>query len=128
MCFKNWLENGMVFINGKPLKIFSEISWEKHPKFEGVFMKTIFTGADSNNNLSSMIVRIEPDCEIGNHNHQGKSELHEILEGDGFAEVGNIRINYFAGVISFIPENTQHKITAGEKGMILLAKFTPPLN
>jgi len=125
---ENWLENGRVYINGKVFKNISDIPWVKHPKFEGVFMKNIFTGFDSNNNLSAMIVKIEPHHEIGNHIHEGKAELHEIIEGDGVAIVDNASINYYPGVISFIPCDIQHKINAGDKGMILLAKFTPPLN
>ncbi|MFH0975395.1 MAG: AraC family ligand binding domain-containing protein [Spirochaetota bacterium] len=124
----NWLENGSVFINGEKLNNTSSIQWEKHPKFEGVFIKNLFTGSDSNNNLSAMIVKIEPNHEIGNHIHEGKAELHEIIDGDGEAMVDNTTLNYYPGVISLIPGNILHNIKAGKKGMILLAKFTPPLN
>lgn len=124
----NWVENGMVYINGKKFKSISDIPWIKHPKFEGVFMKNIFTGSESNNNFSFMIVKIEPDHEIGNHIHEGKAELHEIIDGNGVAIVDNKSINYKSGVVSYIPGNISHSIKAGDKGMILLAKFTPPLN
>ncbi|HPG30089.1 MAG TPA: cupin domain-containing protein [bacterium] len=128
MRFEKWLENGTVYINGKKIKNFSEIPWSRHQKFEGVFMKNLFCGLDSDNNLSSMIVKIEPHHEIGNHIHEGKSELHEILAGKGIGTVGDKKIDYCPGVVSFIPADIPHKITAGEEEMIILAKFTPPLN
>jgi quercetin dioxygenase-like cupin family protein len=124
----DWIENGMVYINEKELENISSISWIKHPKFKGVFMKNLFTGSDSNNNLSAMIVKIEPNHEIGNHIHEGKAELHEIINGEGIAMVNNTSINYFPGVISFIPGDILHNIKAGDKGLTLLAKFTPSLN
>jgi quercetin dioxygenase-like cupin family protein len=124
----NWIENGMVYINGKGLSSILSIPWAKHPIFEGVYTKNLFTGLNSNNNLSAMIVKIEPHHEIGNHIHEGKAELHEIIEGEGVAIVDNISINYSSGVISFIPGDILHSVKAGDKGLILLAKFTPPLN
>ena len=75
-----------------------------------------------------MIVKIEPQHEIGNHIHEGKAELHEIISGEGTAVVGNSKINYKPGVISFIPGDVSHSIKASDKGIILSAKFTPPLN
>ncbi len=121
-------ENGTVYINGEKAGSVPGIEWTKHPKFNGVFTKNLFTGKDSSNNLSAMIVKIEPDHFIGLHTHEGKSELHEVISGDGTATVEDYEISYRPGVISFIPADTAHSIRAGERGMILLAKFTPPLN
>jgi len=124
----HWIENGFIYINGKELRNISTISWDKHPKFEGVYTKNLFTSIDSNNNLSAMIVKIEPNCEIGNHIHNGKSELHEIIDGNGIALINQTSVNYFSGIVSFIPSDVPHSIKAGDKGLLLLAKFTPPLN
>lgn len=124
----NLIEKGMIYINGKEFNRISSIPWIKHPKFKGVFMKNIITGSESNNNLSSMIVKIEPHHEIGDHIHEGKSELHEIIDGNGEALIDGKNIKYMRGVISLIPGNILHSIKAGGNGMILLAKFTPSLN
>ncbi len=128
MCNTNSLINGIVYTNGKKTMNISDIPWNKHSKFEGVYIKNLLTASESNNNLSAMIVKIDPECEIGIHIHEESAELHEIIEGKGEAIVGNNTIDYYSGVVSFIPANIPHKIKANEKGIILLAKFTPPLN
>ena len=122
------LENNAIYINGEMILEISNIQWDKHPKFLGVFTKTLLTGKDSNNNLSAMIVKIDPYHEIGDHIHDGKYELHEIISGDGVGIVDNKKIEYKAGVVSLIPGNIHHSVKAGDNGIILLAKFTPPLN
>ncbi|MCL1864769.1 MAG: cupin domain-containing protein [Spirochaetes bacterium] len=122
------LENNTIFINGEKVDEISNIKWNNHPKFSGVFTKTLFTGKDSSNNLSAMIIKIEPNHEIGDHIHKGKYELHEIISGYGIGIVGDKKIEYKAGVVSLIPNDIRHSVKAGDNGIILLAKFTPPLN
>ena len=122
------LENNTIYINGESIDKISNIKWDKHPKFSGVFTKTLLTSKNSSNNLSAMIVKIDPLHEIGDHIHEGKYELHEILSGDGIGTIEDKKIEYKTGVISLIPGDIHHSIKAGDNGMILLAKFTPPLN
>ena len=122
------LENGTVYIHGEKIDGISNIKWDKHPKFAGVFTKTLFTGKDSNNNLTAMIVKIDPNHEIGDHIHEGRYELHEIISGYGIGTVEDKKIEYKSGIISLIPSDIHHSIKAGDDGMTLLAKFTPPLN
>lgn len=122
------LEDNTIYINGKKIDKISNIDWVKHPKFTGVFMKTLLTGKDSSNNLSAMIVKIDPNYEIGDHIHEGKYELHEIISGYGIGIIGDEKIKYKPGVVSLIPGDIHHSIKAGVNGIILLAKFTPPLN
>ena len=122
------LENNTIYINGEKLIEISNITWDKHPKFSGVFTKTLFTSKDSNNNLSAMIVKIDPLHEIGDHIHEGTYELHEILSGEGIGIIEDKKIEYKPGVVSLIPGDIHHSIKAGDSGIILLAKFTPPLN
>jgi quercetin dioxygenase-like cupin family protein len=121
-------ENGIIFINGVELGKVSNTDWQKHPKFEGVFTKNLFSGKDSSNNLSAMLVKIDPICEIGNHIHEGKAELHEVIYGEGVALVNDKSIAYKPGIISFIPADVHHSVKANNSGLVLLAKFTPPLN
>ena len=120
-------ENGFFYTNGENNVDISKINWKKHPKFPGVFMKSLIFGKNTGNKLSAIIVKIEPQHEIGNHIHEGKAELHEIICGEGIAIIGNKKVNYKPGVISFIPGDVPHCIKAEEKEMILFAKFTPAL-
>jgi quercetin dioxygenase-like cupin family protein len=128
MNISDLINDGNVIINGRKVRAISDVSWNKHPKFDGVFTKNIFVGSESNNNINALIVKIEPNNEIGMHNHEGKYELHEIIDGNGEAIIGNTKVEYFPGVVSLIPSDIRHCIKAGPKGLILLAKFTPSLN
>jgi quercetin dioxygenase-like cupin family protein len=125
---KTLFELGTIYINGVELNKTDTIEWQKHPKFVGVFTKCLFSAKDSSNNLSAMLVKIEPNCEIGNHIHEGKAELHEVIYGDGVTLVNDKSIVYKPGIISFIPADVPHSVKANNNGLILLAKFTPPLN
>jgi quercetin dioxygenase-like cupin family protein len=125
---KTVFETGSVYINGVELNKTYNIEWQKHPKFNGVFTKGLFSGKDSGNNLSAMLVKIEPDCEIGNHIHEGKAELHEVIYGEGVALVNDKNIVYKPGVISLITADVPHSVKANNSGLVLLAKFTPPLS
>lgn len=122
------MDNEIVYFSGTKVAAIDELAWNEHPGFKGVFMKNMLCGCQTNQKLSTHLVKILPHCEIGDHMHDGKSELHEILEGQGVAIVNNTEIHYEKGTVSFIPENMQHKITAGEQGLLLMAKFTPALN
>jgi quercetin dioxygenase-like cupin family protein len=121
-------EMGTIYINGVEFNKTGNIEWQKHPKFNGVFTKSLFSGKDSGNNLSAMLVKIEPNCEIGNHIHEGKAELHEVIYGEGVTLVNEKSVAYKPGVISLIPADVPHSVKANNNGLVLLAKFTPPLN
>jgi len=125
---KTVFESGIIYINGIELNKTDSIEWQKHSKFAGVFTKSLFSGKDSNNNLSAMLVKIEPNCEIGNHTHEGKAELHEVIYGEGVTLVNDKSIVYKPGIISLIPADVPHSVKANNSVLILLAKFTPPLN
>jgi quercetin dioxygenase-like cupin family protein len=125
---KTVFELGTIYINGMELNKTDNIEWQKHPKFDGVFTKNLFSGKDSGNNLSAMLVKIEPNCEIGNHIHEGKAELHEVVYGEGVILVNDKSIVYKSGIVSLISADIPHSVKANNNGLILLAKFTPPLN
>lgn len=125
---KTAFENGMIVVNGATVGKISDIPWSRHPKFEGVFLKNLFDGKESNNNFSQQLVKIEGGCEIGNHIHEGKAELHEVLFGEGKTIVNQTAVEYRPGIISLIPANVPHSVKAHADGLIMLAKFTPPLN
>jgi len=120
------IEEGKVYhLNKKDL--ISDLEWNAHPKFKGVFLKHLVKGADTNNKFSAHIVKVEAGCEIGEHVHEINLELHEILEGDGIGFVMDKEIKYNLGTFVVIPENIKHKVIAKESNLYLFAKFFPAL-
>lgn len=107
---------------------FSEILWNKHPAFEGVELKHIVTAKQTNGQFSFHLVRISPNKKIGNHVHKIQLETHEVISGNGVCINNGTTIAYEPGVITILPMNVPHEVTASEDGLYLFAKFMPALN
>ncbi|HYH01797.1 MAG TPA: cupin domain-containing protein [Bacillota bacterium] len=122
----NQLETGVVYVNGRGLAQLAALSWQNHPKFAGVAIKNILM--DEVKYLTMMLVKLEPGHEISLHVHEDQAELHQILEGDGTAVIDQTVLKYSPGTLSLIPSNIPHQVKAGEKGLLLMAAFTPQLN
>jgi quercetin dioxygenase-like cupin family protein len=125
-CAASSFESGTIFFDGR-LSYTDEIEWSPHPAFTGVYLKHLITGKQTDNQVSCHLVRINPGCELGMHAHCGKSELHEVVEGNGHCEIGLIQLIYNCGTIAFIRADESHKVNAGDNGLVLLAKFVPAL-
>ena len=92
----NTFEN---FNNGKLVtpaatKDFSDIPWRKHPDFMGVELKHILTSEETNGAYSYHLVRIAPNCSIGEHIHETQLETHEVITGYGTGINEGIAITY----------------------------------
>lgn len=122
----NYFNKGKLYINDKCVDVGS-LEWNEHPAFEGVFLKHIIKGENTNNSLSCHLVKINPYCKIGIHAHSGKTELHEILSGNGTCIIEQTTIFYKKGVVGFIPADLNHSVKAEKDGLLLLAKFFPAL-
>ncbi len=81
-------------------KDFSSIPWKKHPAFTGVELKHILTSKETGGSCSYHLVRIAPDCSIGEHIHKTQPETHEVIAGNGFCINDGISITYEPGMIS----------------------------
>lgn len=103
------------------------LPWNPHPKFSGVSLRHLVTGKDTGGHMSLHQVRIDPGCAIGDHVHAGMVEIHDVLAGDGTCVRAGERIPYNPGVVGVMPADRVHRIEAGERGMLLLATFSPPL-
>jgi quercetin dioxygenase-like cupin family protein len=117
-----------IFIDGKKTADRMELQWSEHPEFKGVFMKNILLGDQTARCLSYHLVKIEPNCTIGEHIHENKPELHEIIEGSGSANIQGHEIKYEKNTTSLIDRNIIHSIKAGDRGLLLRATFVPALN
>lgn len=114
-------------ITGKGVCTSDEIEWNRHPVFAGVSMKNLIISSDTGGRMSCHLVKIEPGCEIGGHIHEGRMELHEVAGGEGLCTIGEETFDYSEGIVSYIPENVNHSVKAGEEGLCILAKFSPAL-
>lgn len=124
--FKRFDESGKLFLPGGSVD-FADISWSKHPVFEGVELKHLIMSKDTNGRFSYHLVKIAPNKSIGNHVHEKQLETHEVIAGRGVCINNGTRIEYEAGVISIFYMNLPHEIHAGAEGLFLFAKLIPAL-
>lgn len=115
-----------LFINQKEVQL-ETIPWTPHASFEGVAMKNLVCGSQTGGLASFHLVKVDAGCALLEHSHPGKWELHEIIQGDAKAVIGQQSAEYQIGGMALIPADTPHAVYAGENGLILLAKFFPAL-
>jgi Uncharacterized conserved protein, contains double-stranded beta-helix domain len=118
--------SGNVYFADKQVVI-NDLVWNPHPIYKGVYLKHLIIGNDTENQLSCHIVKVDPNCILEPHLHDGKIEIHEVVAGSGTMFLDKKEINYTVGQICVIPANMQHSVVAGKDGLILFAKFTPAL-
>jgi quercetin dioxygenase-like cupin family protein len=106
---------------------FADISWSRHPVFEGVELKHLITSKNTNGRFSYHLVRIAPNKSIGNHVHKEQLETHEVIAGSGVCINNAARLDYAPGAISIFPANLPHEVHAGSEGLFIFAKFIPAL-
>ena len=119
-------ESNKISLSGE-IRNIGELEWNMHPKFKGVFLKHMVTGIDTNGVLSCHLVKVEPNCEIGEHIHEGKLEIHEVIQGNGTCTLAGNEFPYSGGSVSVLPADVVQKGAAGENGLRILAKFSPAL-
>jgi quercetin dioxygenase-like cupin family protein len=103
------------------------LPWNTHPKFTGVSLRHLVMGKDTGGRMSLHHVRIDPGCAIDDHTHTGQVEIHDVLTGTGTCTLAGTVIPYTPGVVGVMPADRVHRIEAGDKGLLLLATFSPPL-
>ncbi len=104
-----------------------DLPWNEHPSFRGVYLKHLVKGEDTEGRFSCHIVKIGKGFEIGEHIHEGKWELHEVIEGSGKCILVDKEVKYQPGVSAVIPAGLVHRVVAPENDLYLLAKFVPAL-
>lgn len=120
------LSNGMLYFMDRSQEI-EAMEWLPHPKFKGAFMKHLVKGADNDNHASCHLVRINPGCQLDDHIHEKEWEYHHIIEGDATGYLDGNPMTYKPGVIAVIPRGVNHKVVAGENGLVILATFLKAL-
>jgi quercetin dioxygenase-like cupin family protein len=103
------------------------IDWEKHPKFEGVYLKTLLKGLETDKKFSCHLVKIDPGCRLDYHTHGENIELHEVIRGEGRFKLNSVESTYRPGTLAVIPKGNMHRVIADNGGLLILAKFFPAL-
>ena len=115
-------EDGILATTGARLEL-GAIPWVEHPKFAGVYLKDIVTKEMTRGKCTCHLVRIEPTRSIGRHLHPDSFELHEVIGGEGTCLLESGSVFYKPGTMAVLPNNVEHEVRAGEKGLLLFAKF-----
>ena len=102
--------------------------WNPHPRFPGVALRHLLTGADTGGALSAHLVRIEAGCCLEAHVHAENLELHEVVRGAGTCALAERTVRYAPGACGLIPAGVPHSVRADAgEDLYLLAKFAPAL-
>ena len=101
--------------------------WNDHPKFAGVRMRRLASGAETAGRFTTLLVAIDPNSRMLAHRHEAEVEQHVVLSGGGRLELDGRRRDYQPGSLAVIPQNAEHSVTAGEGCMVILALFSPAL-
>jgi len=101
--------------------------WNNHPKFTGVTLKHLLTGADTDGKFSNHLVWVQAGCVIGEHIHPGQWELHEVLHGQGACLIDGKEVAYAPGISAAIPADQSHSVHARNEDLYLFATFIPAL-
>ncbi len=105
----------------------NDVDWIQHATCEGVFLKHLVKGENTEGKFSCHLVKILAGHEISTHIHADKWELHEVIAGSGNGFLENEEISYSSGNIIVIPQGLNHRVVAGKEDTYLLAKFIPAL-
>lgn len=101
--------------------------WYRHPDYEGVFLKDLVQGKDTGGQFSCHVVKIEKECEVGCHSHDGRWEFNEAIEGDGVFIFGDKEVRFGPGYSFATPPGVSHTVVAEGRDLYILAKFVPAL-
>jgi quercetin dioxygenase-like cupin family protein len=106
----------------------SALPWSPHPRFPGVALRHLVTGAQTGGALSAHLVRIEAGCRLEEHIHPDSLELHEVVRGAGDCALADKTVRYAPGVCGLIPAGVAHSVRADAgEDLYILAKFAPAL-
>ncbi|HPZ43388.1 MAG TPA: cupin [Bacillota bacterium] len=123
--FERIMDGKVVFVDREASV--KDLQWNPHAQFKGVFLKHLIKGDSTGGKFSYHLVKISEGCEIGDHIHEGKYEVHEVVGGVGKGVMNGVEIVYEPGVMVVVPDSVVHKISADKGNLYILAKFIPAL-
>jgi mannose-6-phosphate isomerase-like protein (cupin superfamily) len=120
-------DNGVFSIPGLTVDV-GALNWYTHPEFGDLEIKDIVTGALTEGKYSFHLLRLAPNGKIGLHSHETQTEINEVISGYGICVNGGKETDLIPGTITVSPAQVEHKMIAGDAGLLLFAKFFPALN
>jgi quercetin dioxygenase-like cupin family protein len=90
-------------------------------------MRRLVSGAQSGGRFTTLLVSIDPNGRMLAHRHEAEVEQHVVLGGDGRLELDGRFCDYQPGSLAVIPQGAEHSVKAGDRGMMILALFSPAL-
>jgi mannose-6-phosphate isomerase-like protein (cupin superfamily) len=117
---------GEIFFRERKINA-KDLEWNSHASFTGVYLKHLVKGVSTDGKFSSHIVRVNAGFEIGDHMHEDKWEMHEVISGSGKCIIDGKEIDYRPGISTVVPEGITHRVMAGNEDLYILAKFVPSL-
>jgi len=101
--------------------------WQEHPRFHGVFLKTLLTASD-NPFANANTVKVPPGGEIGTHLHETQVETIYVISGQAIFTLEQQEFPLITGQIIAVPGKANHSLRNESSEMVeLLTVFTPPL-
>jgi mannose-6-phosphate isomerase-like protein (cupin superfamily) len=119
-------DNGVFSIPGLTIDV-STNEWYPHPVFGDLEVKDIVTGASTEGKYSFHLLRLAPNGKVGLHSHETQLEVNEIIAGYGICVNGGKETDLLPGTTTVSPAKVEHKMSAGDEGLLLFAKFFPAL-
>ena len=120
------IEKGKIEYLDKSIDV-NKLIWNDHPSYAGVSLKHLISGQETEGRFSCHLVRVDARHEIGEHIHEDKWELHEVIYGSGKCIMLDKEIPYQPGTAALIPAGIKHRVIAEQGTLYLLAKFVPAL-
>ncbi|MBT8763133.1 cupin domain-containing protein [Desulfohalobiaceae bacterium Ax17] len=103
-----------------------DITFEDHPKFEGVKIAKLVSSQDTDT-VSVSMLEISPDTEIPIHTHDPNIDSVYVLEGQGEVFTAGKWQKLSAGDYIFIPAQEEHGVkNTGKDILKLFVVHSPP--
>jgi len=119
-------ENTAIFTR-EDQKAIEDFPWNKHAAFQGVYLKHLVKGDQTDGKFSCHLVKVEAGSELGEHIHANNWEIHEIVSGNATGYLEGKEMPYTPGATAIIPAGSKHRVVAGDRDLYIRAKFIPAL-
>jgi quercetin dioxygenase-like cupin family protein len=120
-------EQGEILFPGLAFRA-TEKPWYSPPAWNGVSLKDLVSAKETGGAFSYHLVRVAPDCEVPDHDHEIQWEWNVVLAGTGSFLLDGQEVPVAKPGQTFVtPPRIHHTVSAGSDELTLLALFVPAL-